>query len=39
MIYYDTPVLKDMGEKISEFFIPVAFNGAQLKAMEAVYKG
>lgn len=38
VIHYDTPILKDMEESIDNFFIPVAFNGAQLKAMEAVYK-
>jgi len=39
VIYYDTPILRDMiEERVDNFFIPVTYNGAQLKALEAVYK-
>lgn len=38
VIYYDAPVFRDMEDNIGNFLIPVAYNGAQIKAMEAIYK-
>lgn len=38
IIYYDTPSLNDMEATEEDFFIPTAFNGTQLKAMESIYK-